>query len=626
VTQCWPMDQLIQTRDARSGGDAAPAPDPRLTAYGGNREAMLERLLDAAGAVPWEADPRTGHFIGVGKRAVDFLGYSLEQWCQPDFWVQRLHPDDRECVVRRCREALVSEKDTAVEYRMLAADGHIVWIRHVVIGRPGTPGGESVWGVLIDVTQQRETERRLQEEKQLADGVIENLPGWFFMLDRHRRLVRWNKSRERVQGFSPEEFAAMHVGDTNPPEERKRIIDSVERAFQEGTSSSEHHMLTKDGRRIPVLAQGGRVTIGGEDYVLGLNLDVSPLRRTEEELRRALAELHELRSRLELENASLRQDIARRPEEIVGDSPAIQRVLTQVEQVAATGSTVLLLGETGVGKELVARAIHQGSGRQGRLMVKVNCAALPSTLVESELFGRERGAYTGALTRQVGRFEAADGSTIFLDEVAELPTELQAKLLRVLQDGQFERLGSTKTIKVDVRVIAATNRDLAREVRAGRFREDLFYRLNVFPIHVPPLRERRQDILPMVWAFVREFEATMGKRIEMIPRKRADALVAYPWPGNVRELRNVVERAMIVSPGATLLVEAPALEGPPPPQSATRLDDVDRRHIVAVLETTGWRVRGPQGAATRLGLKPTTLEARMAKLGIRRGTRPSKQS
>jgi PAS domain S-box-containing protein len=620
------MDQLIQTRDALSGGDAAPAPDLRLTAYGGNREAMLERLLDAAGAVPWEADPRTWHLIGVGKRAVDFLGYSLEEWGQPDFWVQRLHPDDRECVVRRCREALVSEKDTAVEYRMLAADGHIVWIRHVVIGRPGTPGVESVWGVLIDVTQQRETERRLQEAKQLADGVIENLPGWFFMLDRHRRLVRWNKSRERVQGFSPEEFAAMHVGDTNPPEERKRIIDSVERAFQEGTSSSEHHMLTKDGRRIPVLAQRGRVTIGGEDYVLGLNLDVSPLRRTEEELRRALAELHELRSRLELENASLRQDIARRPEEIVGDSPAIQRVLTQVEQVAATGSTVLLLGETGVGKELVARAIHQGSGRQGRLMVKVNCAALPSTLVESELFGRERGAYTGALTRQVGRFEAADGSTIFLDEVAELPTELQAKLLRVLQDGQFERLGSTKTIKVDVRVIAATNRDLAREVRAGRFREDLFYRLNVFPIHVPPLRERRQDILPMVWAFVREFEATMGKRIEMIPRKRADALVAYPWPGNVRELRNVVERAMIVSPGATLLVETPALEGPPPPQSATRLDDVDRRHIVAVLETTEWRVRGPQGAATRLGLKPTTLEARMAKLGIRRGTRPSKQS
>jgi transcriptional regulator with GAF, ATPase, and Fis domain len=296
----------------------------------------------------------------------------------------------------------------------------------------------------------------------------------------------------------------------------------------------------------------------------------------------------------------------------------MQRVLSQVELVAATGSTVLLLGETGAGKELVARAIHRRSPRQGRPPVKVNCAALPSALVEGELFGREKGAYTGAMTRQAGRFEAADGSTLFLDEVAELPVELQAKLLRVLQDGEFERLGSTKTIKVDVRVIAATNRDLAKEVRAGRFREDLFYRLNVFPIHVPPLRERREDILPLVWAFVREFEATMGKRIETLPRKRADALVAYPWPGNVRELRNVVERAMIVSPGSTLLVDVPVLEGSPPHQTTMRLEDVERRHILAVLEVTGWRVRGPRGAATRLGLKPTTLEARMAKLGIKR--------
>jgi transcriptional regulator with GAF, ATPase, and Fis domain len=225
----------------------------------------------------------------------------------------------------------------------------------------------------------------------------------------------------------------------------------------------------------------------------------------------------------------------------------------------------------------------------------------------------------------VGRFEVADGSTILLDEVGELPVELQAKLLRVLQDGEFERLGSTRTIKVDVRVIAATNRDLAKEVRAGRFREDLFYRLNVFPIHVPPLRERQADILPLVWAIVREFEATMGKRIETLPRKRADALVAYPWPGNVRELRNVVERAMIVSPGSTLLVEVPSL-GETPSPSTTRMDDVERRHILSVLVSTGWRVRGPRGAAARLGLKPTTLEARMAKLRIKRGSHPSSPS
>jgi PAS domain S-box-containing protein len=604
-------------------------PEPRLNPSAPtssfDREATLKRLLDAAGAIPWEADPHTWRFTEVGKRVVKLLGYPLEQWREPDFWVQRIHPDDRECVIQRRREALASEHDTAFEYRMRAADGRLLWLRQVVTATRGDSWPDRVQGVLIDVTQQREVERRLQEEKQLADGVIENLPGWFFMLDRQRRLVRWNKSRERVQGFSVEEFAAMHAGDVHPPEDRQRAIDAVERAFREGTASSEHHLLTKDGREIPVLAQGGRVTIGDEDYVLGVTLDISPLKHTEAELRRALAELQELRSQLELENAYLRQEIGHRPEEIVGDSAAIRRVLSQVEQVAATSSTVLLLGETGVGKELVARAIHRRSARQGRPMVKVNCAALPSTLVESELFGREKGAYTGALTRQVGRFEAADGSTIFLDEVGELAVELQAKLLRVLQDGEFERLGSTKTIKVDVRVIAATNRDLAKEVRAGRFREDLFYRLNVFPIHVPPLRERQEDILPLVWAFVREFEATMGKRIETLPRKRAEALVAYQWPGNVRELRNVVERAMIVSWGSTLLVEVPAVEGSPLHQT-TRLEDVERRHILSVLGTTGWRIRGPRGAASRLGLKPTTLEARMAKLGIKRGAGPSNQS
>jgi len=344
------------------------------------------------------------------------------------------------------------------------------------------------------------------------------------------------------------------------------------------------------------------------------------------ELRGALAEIQGLKDQLELENAYLRQEtsVSHSHEGVVGESAAIARVLSQVEQVAGTGATVLILGETGAGKELIARAIHRLSPRQGRALVKVNCAALPSTLVESELFGREKGAYTGALSRQAGRFEVADRSTIFLDEVAELPLELQGKLLRVLQDGEFERLGSATTIKVDVRVIAATNRDVAREVRAGRFREDLFYRLNVFPIQVPPLRERAEDIPLLVWAFVREFEVTMGKRIETIPRKTLDALVAYPWPGNVRELRNAVERAMIVSSGPALRIETSAGTTPAPSEpDSPRLEDVERRHIVAVLERAGWRVRGSAGAASVLGLKPTTLEARMAKLGIRRGPGPS---
>ena len=307
---------------------------------------------------------------------------------------------------------------------------------------------------------------------------------------------------------------------------------------------------------------------------------------------------------------------------IIGQGQAITRVLAEAERVAATDATVLLLGETGTGKELLARAIHGWSGRAGRPLVKVNCAALPSTLVESELFGRERGAYTGALTSHAGRFEIADGSSLFLDEVGELPLELQPKLLRVLEDGEFERLGSTHTIKVDVRLIAATNRDLAASVRKGTFREDLYYRLNVFPITVRPLRDRPEDISLLVWAFVEEFSEAMGKLIDTIPRERMEALRRYPWPGNVRELRNVIERAMILSRGSVLDVELPR-EDSLHPFAVTRLSEVERRHILAILERTGWRVRGEQGAASLLGLKPTTLEARMLKLGIHRPGRPS---
>ena len=305
---------------------------------------------------------------------------------------------------------------------------------------------------------------------------------------------------------------------------------------------------------------------------------------------------------------------------IIGYSEAIRRVLAQAERVATTDSTVLLLGETGSGKELLARVIHHLSGRRERPLVKVNCAALPATLVESELFGRERGAYTGALTRQAGRFEVADGSTLFLDEVAELPLELQAKLLRVLEDGEFERLGSTRPIRVDVRVIAATNRDLAKAVEQGTFREDLYYRVNVFPITVPPLRERAEDIPHLVWAFVQELGESMGKPIDTVPRATMDALRRYPWPGNVRELRNVIERAMIMSRSSTLEVELPRADGSRALE-ATRLEEVERRHILAILERTGWRVRGQGGAAILLGLKPTTLEARMQKLGIKRPER-----
>ncbi|MEI7729671.1 MAG: sigma-54 dependent transcriptional regulator [Verrucomicrobiota bacterium] len=329
-------------------------------------------------------------------------------------------------------------------------------------------------------------------------------------------------------------------------------------------------------------------------------------------------EIVRLKEQLEAENVYLREEIKTiSHHEILGCSKAIQRVLAAVKQVAGTPTTVLVLGETGSGKELLARAIHEQSPRQPRSMVKVNCAALPTNLIESELFGREKGAFTGAHTSAAGRFELADGSSLFLDEIGELPLELQTKLLRVLQEGQFERVGSTKTLKVDVRLITATNRDLGRAVREGRFREDLYYRLNVFPITVPPLRERREDIPILVRAFVQEFATRMSKRIQTIPRKALDMLTQYNWPGNVRELRNIVERAMILSPGPALQVELPQFANYPDPVSG-RLKDVERDHILAVLDKVNWRIRGSQGAAEILALKPTTLEARMKKLGLER--------
>jgi transcriptional regulator with GAF, ATPase, and Fis domain len=306
--------------------------------------------------------------------------------------------------------------------------------------------------------------------------------------------------------------------------------------------------------------------------------------------------------------------------EIIGRSPALQQALIQAEQVARTSATVLLLGETGTGKELLAHAIHGQSPQHARPMVTLNCAALAPTLVESELFGREKGAYTGALTQQAGRFEQADGSTLFLDEIGELPLGVQPKLLRVLQDGHFERLGGTTPLKSHVRIIAATNRPLETAVTKGRFREDLYYRVSVFPIRLPPLRERREDIPLLVWAFVKELAPAMGKTIESIPRASLEGLQRYDWPGNVRELRNVIERALIVCPGPVLHPEPPetgSLSDGEPARAQT-LAAVERGHIRSVLDRTGWRIRGRQGAAEILGLKPSTLESRMAKLGLKR--------
>ena len=342
-------------------------------------------------------------------------------------------------------------------------------------------------------------------------------------------------------------------------------------------------------------------------------------RESDEALQRALEEVGRLRDQLQAENVYLRTEARERhgPSNIVGKSSAIRQVLEQIQLVSATDSTVLLLGETGTGKELFATQIHELSARHARTMVRVNCAAIPATLLESELFGREKGAFTGALSRQVGRFELADHSTIFLDEIGDLPVDVQVKLLRVLEEQQIERLGNPKPIRVDTRIIAATHRNLEQRIGDGTFREDLFYRLNVFPIQVPPLRERAEDIPLLVQRFVEEFSRTFAKRIDTIDKDNLAALQLYSWPGNIRELRNAVERAMITATGRRLTIPVPQSSAAATKRSP-KLADVEKEHIRAVLETTGWRIRGAGGAAERLGLAPTTLETRLAKLGLKR--------
>jgi transcriptional regulator with GAF, ATPase, and Fis domain len=341
-------------------------------------------------------------------------------------------------------------------------------------------------------------------------------------------------------------------------------------------------------------------------------------RRAEADLLARLEEIRRLQARLEAENVYLREEVdsAHGFDEIVGRSPALRKILVRVEQVAPTRTTVLLLGETGTGKELLARAIHDRSPRGTRALVRVNCAALPPTLIESELFGHERGAFTGATGTRAGRFELAHGGTLFLDEIGELPVDLQPKLLRVLQEGEFERVGGTRTYKVDVRIVTATNRDLPRLIGEGRFREDLYYRLGVFPIVVPPLRERREDIPLLVWAIIENRQGELGRRVERVPKRVMEALVNYGWPGNVRELENVIERSLVLSAGPMLQLEEPLVAAARP--HADRLDQVEREHILRVLDRCGWRIAGTGHAAEVLGLHPNTLRTRMQKLAIRR--------
>ncbi len=478
--------------------------------------------------------------------------------------------------------------------------------------------------VFANALARQEADRALREseEHMRLAAAAANIGLWAWDIPRD---AIWASDRARtLYGTQPAEpVNFQRFMDCVHPEDRSRVDDAVRSALGHGGEYREEYRIVHPGSGVRWLYVIGSCHLdrsGQPARLMGASLDITERREHETRLRNALAEVRRMQAQLQQENIYLQKEMksSQGQGRIVGQSPVLRRVMTQVKQVAPTASSVLLLGETGTGKELFATAIHELSPRRDRAMVRVNCAAIPAALIESELFGREKGAYTGALARQIGRFEMANESTLFLDEISELPPESQGKLLRVLQEREIERLGSPKRIKVDVRVIAATNRDLAKAVAEGRFREDLYYRLNVFPITVPPLRERREDVPLLVWAFVDELSKAMGKSIEAVSKSSLLGLQQYPWPGNVRELRNVIERAMILASGPTLRIDPPGAGAAPIARGLVALVELERDHIQRVLEATGGRVRGAGGAAEILGLKPTTLESRMAKLGLRR--------
>jgi formate hydrogenlyase transcriptional activator len=502
--------------------------------------------------------------------------------------------------------------------------------------------------LLISRTRQRgaEAERErfallAQSEHRRLEDVVSNVPGivWESRIDSGgttRRDHFISQYVEKMLGYTVEEWMSepRFWLSIIPDEEREQTLLANDAIFQSGTAGVvQYHWRTKDGRLLWVESHFSTIFDDNNTPIglRGVTLDISQRKAAEEGLRNALIEVGQLKDQLQQENVYLREHVVLEHEfqEIVGNSDEIKYVLFKVQQVAPTDASVLIQGETGTGKELVAQAIHSASNRKDRPLVKINCAALPANLIESELFGHEKGAFTGAQARKIGRFELADGATLFLDEVGELPLELQAKLLRVLQEGEFERLGSSQTRKVDVRIIAATNRSLKMEVQNGLFREDLWYRLNVFPITVPPLRHRKSDIAMLVNFFVNRCNRKLGRIVKTVSPQTMQTLENYYWPGNVRELANVIERALINSNG-TVLQLADKLEANPPERRVngngngnshpklTKLEDVERDHILNTLNACDWRIEGTKGAAEILGINSSTLRSRMIKLGIKR--------
>ena len=557
-----------------------------------------------------------------------------------------VHPEDREKIRLRAERALQTTEISDSEYRIVRPDGSIRWIAgrgHAIFGSDGH--ASVLLGLSTDITERKQVEEALRDSESLRRTIFESEPECVKLVAPDTRLLDMNPAGLAIiQADSLDDVVGQSVLAIVAPEWRATYKKLHDRVCQGERGVAQFEIVGLKGKRrwmeshaAPLRAKNGSIVAQ-----LAVSHDITDRKRAEEELKEALAEVGRLKERLEAENVYLRSEVSgvHRYGEILGESKEIEKVLEQVERVARTDMTVLVLGETGTGKELVARLLHEKSGRRERPLVKVNCSALPAELIESELFGHERGAFTGAVSKQVGRFELADGGTIFLDEVGELPLRLQSKLLRVLQEGEFERVGSGKTVKVDVRVIAATNRNLSEAAQRGRFRTDLYYRLNVYPIEIPPLRERREDIGILAEVFLQEAGRRLGKSFGQIPSGVIEALQGYSWPGNVRELENVIGRATVTSTAPTLQLpegwnQAQGAEifshaspsGLTPEKSKSQndggelpltLEEFERTRILKVLHQTNWRIEGPKGAAVILGLHPNTLRSRMKKLEIHR--------
>jgi formate hydrogenlyase transcriptional activator len=585
-------------------------------------EERLRMAADSAQTGLWVMPLETGRFW-VTPKARELFGLPPDQDMTLDIVLSMMHPDDRDRVRLVIQETVQSGKESSVEYRILKRDGSLSWIQSR--GRPypaSLIGPARLMGVSVDITERKQAEEKLKRLVSLMRATLESTADGILVVDSSGRISDFNEQFGKLWNIPAEvlatkdDAAVMHfvLDQLKSPD---GFCARVRELYSAPDAVSFDVIEFKDGRVFERYSQPLNIDGISVGRVWSFR-DITARRVMEEQLRQRLQEIEKLKHELERENILLRSESTLLFEHgrIVGESPALRKILSRAEQVARTDSTVLIMGETGTGKELLALEIHNLSSRKDRPMITVNCSCLPPTLIESELFGREKGAYTGALTRMAGRFEVADGSTVFLDEIGELPMELQVKLLRVIEEGTFERLGSTKTIRGNVRLIAATNRDLVEAVRKGTFRQDLYYRLNVFPIIVPPLRDRTQDIPLLAWAFIRQFEKKMGKQIESIPKRSMDALQRYSWPGNIRELKNVIEHAMIVSTGNVLSVQLPAASGNG--EGDGNLESAERKHILTVLQKSGWRISGDAGAASVLGVKRTTLQSKMKKLGLKR--------